>query len=410
MKRDRFEKELHKKLYDLRQEPPQELWARIERSLAEGAGAPAGVVVRPPSRRVLPRRVFWQYAVAAVLALVVLNVALFTLRNNDIVPAAPQTIAVAPPVSTPESQAVAGPAVTAEVVATSRPAKLAVAVAVPEATAPKAMQRSQPVTKESRQEIHTEQSAPSAFRQRPYTAPRTQYAGVPADDFRPARKRAGGVSASLFALNSGVLKGESMRSNTYAASDLRVVELQTGGMGNEYSSYGRNELTHRFPLTFGVSVAGHIAPAVSLESGVTYSYLFSEAEATTTFRYRTTQDLHYVGIPLSVNCYLAQGRLLAFYVRGGGAAEIGVSGRRRYITETTDGSSSSVDTYKIKMGNVQFSAGAGVGGELRLGKVVGLYAEPGVSYYFRNGKQPESYYTENPLTFTVKAGIRFAIN
>ena len=61
------------------------------------------------------------------------------------------------------------------------------------------------------------------------------------------------------------------------------------------------------------------------------------------------------------------------------------------------------------MKGVQWSAGAGLGIEVRLGKHVGIYADPGVRYYFK-GNQPASLRTVQPLMVDINAGVRFNIN
>ena len=42
-------------------------------------------------------------------------------------------------------------------------------------------------------------------------------------------------------------------------------------------------------------------------------------------------------------------------------------------------------------------------------KEVGIYAEPGVGYYFDNGSDVKTAYSDNPLNFNMKLGLRYSI-
>ena len=46
--------------------------------------------------------------------------------------------------------------------------------------------------------------------------------------------------------------------------------------------------------------------------------------------------------------------------------------------------------------------------QLNLSSVVGLYVEPGVSYYFDNGSSVSNIYKEKPLNFNLEFGLRFS--
>ena len=54
----------------------------------------------------------------------------------------------------------------------------------------------------------------------------------------------------------------------------------------------------------------------------------------------------------------------------------------------------------------QWSAGVAVGAEYLLGKNIGLYADPMLTYYFYN-YQPKSIRTVQPLQFKLEIGLRY---
>ena len=56
----------------------------------------------------------------------------------------------------------------------------------------------------------------------------------------------------------------------------------------------------------------------------------------------------------------------------------------------------------------QYSVNAAAGMQLNLSSVVGLYVEPGVSYYFDNGSSVSNIYKEKPLNFNLEFGLRFS--
>ena len=58
------------------------------------------------------------------------------------------------------------------------------------------------------------------------------------------------------------------------------------------------------------------------------------------------------------------------------------------------------------MDGLQFSVDAGLGVEFLLSRRVGLYVDPGVSYYFPCN-QPRSLRTEKPLLLNFDVGLRF---
>ena len=59
---------------------------------------------------------------------------------------------------------------------------------------------------------------------------------------------------------------------------------------------------------------------------------------------------------------------------------------------------------------LQWSANASMGMQFNINKTVGLYAEPGISYYFDNGSDIKTIYGDKPLNFNLNVGLRFRLN
>ena len=117
------------------------------------------------------------------------------------------------------------------------------------------------------------------------------------------------------------------------------------------------DIKHHQPISFGLSVRKGLAKGFSLETGLTYTLLSSDAKLAGEDQ-QIEQKLHYVGIPLRANWNFLDKKLITLYVSGGGMVE----------------------------------------------KCV--YVEPGVAYYFDDGSDIQTIRKENPFNFNIQAGIR----
>ena len=105
-----------------------------------------------------------------------------------------------------------------------------------------------------------------------------------------------------------------------------------------------------------------------------------------------SQKLHYIGIPLRANWNFLNRDQVTLYVSGGGMVEKCVYGE--------------IDSEKETVKPLQLSVSGAVGAQYNVSKKVGLYLEPGISYYFDDGSAVQTIRKENPFTFTMQAGIR----
>ena len=181
------------------------------------------------------------------------------------------------------------------------------------------------------------------------------------------------------------------------------------------------EATYGMPFTVGVGVKYYVLPRFAVSTGVNYSLLvrsfvgtYNEVstsvedgvEHSALVRSVTSDifnDQHYIGVPLTLTYDYVQTNRVRAYVRADGMIEKNVKCHYRFH------STSEQMSYTEKVKGVQWSAGAGLGVEVRLGKHVGIYADPGVRYYFK-GNQPSSLRTVQPLMVDINAGVRFNIN
>ena len=159
------------------------------------------------------------------------------------------------------------------------------------------------------------------------------------------------------------------------------------------------ESSYSIPLSFGVQFRYPLAEKFYLGAGVNYTYLqrnFSALVNKTKYN-SVTSRLHYVGVTASAYYDFVQAGRLKVYGRAGGAVDKCISAS--YIF---GGQSLAQD----KSG-VQWSVNAGVGLEYKIANPVALFVDPSASYYF-DCAQPKSIRTEQPLMFSLEAGVRFS--
>lgn len=151
------------------------------------------------------------------------------------------------------------------------------------------------------------------------------------------------------------------------------------------------DIKHHQPISFGLSVRKALAKGFSLETGLTYTLLSSDAKLAGD-NHQIEQKLHYIGLPLRANWNFLDKKLVTLYVSGGGMIEKCVYGKLGSEKETVK--------------PLQFSVSGAVGAQLNATKRVGIYVEPGVAYYFDDGSDIQTIRKENPFNFNIQAGIR----
>lgn len=150
-------------------------------------------------------------------------------------------------------------------------------------------------------------------------------------------------------------------------------------------------IDHKQPLSFGFSVRKNLPKGFSVETGLTYTYLASDIKFDDSSE-KLSQKLHYIGIPVRANWNFVDKKSFTMYVSTGGAVEKCVYGKIGTDSETVK--------------PLQLSIMSAVGAQYNISNKVGLYVEPGVSYFFDDGSDVETIRKENPLNFTLQAGIR----
>jgi len=169
-------------------------------------------------------------------------------------------------------------------------------------------------------------------------------------------------------------------------------------------------IRHKIPVTFGVSVYYNLGKKWGIGTGINYTKLTSELHSGSHSNYiKGDQSIHYIGIPVQVNYNVIQKGRFTGYVTGGVLAEKAVAGKLKTKYIVNDEVQDEQDE-RLDVKPVQFSVNSAVGLQVKIIDKIGIYAEPGIGYHFKNESQLNTIYKEKPLNFNMKFGIRLLLD
>lgn len=173
-----------------------------------------------------------------------------------------------------------------------------------------------------------------------------------------------------------------------------------------------SEMEHDQPLSFGLTLSKQINDKLSVESGLTYSYLSSRVRnANANFRVEETQKIHYLGIPVNLNYTLFTFGNFNLYASLGGMLEKDIYGeyRKLGVGESADFNSTAQEeeVTKISQRNPQLSVNAGVGLSYPLIQNLRVYGKAGGAYYFDAGNQYKTIYSDRKIVMDLNIGLRY---
>ena len=192
-----------------------------------------------------------------------------------------------------------------------------------------------------------------------------------------------------------------LKASSFFAGNSLVGQDMVGGYMASYNaallSKYKEVKHHAQPLSVGISVGFALTDRLSLTSGVVYTRAVTDfIRLTGADDIVETQKLHYVGVPLALKYRVWGTRLVHTYATVGGEADFNVAAR------TTAGDVR-VDTGRDR---AQFSVNAAAGVQVDVVPQVGVYAEPGVKYYFDNKSKVETLFKDKPWAFNLNVGLR----
>lgn len=217
----------------------------------------------------------------------------------------------------------------------------------------------------------------------------------------------------------------------------------------------KTEVNHKIPVSVGASVRWNINDLWAVESGLCYTYLSSEIHNLSNPEIEEKQNLHYLGIPIKLQRMLWKNRRFSVYASAGAMFEKCIKATRDIsysngvsaydvdniissamggipatsgipvisgaspVIPKVDGESSmeyssaafqGSEHSSFHVNQLQCSVSASVGAQFDLTKYMGLYMEPGVTYYFNDGSGIETIRKEHPFNFSFQLGIRFTVS
>ena len=175
-----------------------------------------------------------------------------------------------------------------------------------------------------------------------------------------------------------------LKSLRYSNATASSVALE--GMTYDYA--------YDIPLVAMLSARAYFGDRLFIESGLTYTRL-----GTTVLNGRSVvtnkQYFHYAGLPLEAGWAFVDTRYFTSYVAAGAQVE-------KCVYATNNGS-------KISVKPLQFSMIARAGAQFNIIRQLGIFVEPGFTYYFNDGSNYHTARKESPATFTVTGGLRFTL-
>lgn len=415
MKKD-WQKDIHDRLGNYEMDAPEGLWEGITKGMAERnqtskpAKAPLSALFSLHSHS-HSRAI--SVAVAACIALLI-GIFFLTNEGNNGNTDAPIAASV-DPVSTPVAP------VSTPVVSSGRPCVRHITGGYNHPVAPMSATSPADMSKDEKQSSAPDApSSPSSTSDdRRVTSRYKQEIHPETTSSRSYIAKATNQSSSRWTIGTGA--SGSMGSSTAMRSMSEVfLAMGDGGcswednpmLGIAVFNQGREvktEYKHHLPVRFGLNVAYQLTNRLAIESGLTYTRLSSDmSEGTNENRIAGSQQLDYVGIPLNMRYKALTYRPFSLYMSAGLLTEQCVSGQhtKDYIIS---GKSRKTDKETITTRPLQMSVNASIGLQLDILHNIGIYAEPGLSYYFDDKSSLNTIYKEKNLNFNLNVGLRYTL-
>ena len=401
MKEDKWLEKFRGRLEEYSEPLPDSLWKDIEQDLL--ADAP----------KVVPLWRRWQMAAAVALLAIVSSLTVWLWNSPTAQYMEEQSVKVAEEIVLPSDEIIEE----ADMILAETPQARKSTVSIPIYIKEEAVEETLSVAEETENEL----SESKEEKQEAEETPERKEPARPVYQPKPYQRMAlveGKKRKSSWAvgLSAGNVMANSSAENRVSNILYDYVEITSPNVGSntpfiENALNAKNpkpnftDYKHHTPITFGVSVRWALNEDWALESGLTYTLLSSDMYAGV---YSGEQKLHYVGIPLKASRRLWSNDRWAFYAGAGGAVEKCVSGS---ITtyHTNGGKTEAVSKEDADVEELQWSLAASVGAQFKLTKQLGIYAEPGVVYYFDDGSRVETIRKEHPFNFNLQVGVRFML-
>ena len=167
------------------------------------------------------------------------------------------------------------------------------------------------------------------------------------------------------------------------------------------------DVKHKTPISLGFGISYYLNDRWALQSGAVYTLLRSKGNFYDDIISNTVdwkQNLHFVGVPLSLSYKVAEWNRFQFYASAGGMCEFNVAGKLKN-TVYVEGMNVT-DTENQRMKAPLWSVNTRGGVVYPVWKFINVYAEAGASYYFDNNSEIETIRSDKPFNVSLQAGFR----
>jgi len=217
-------------------------------------------------------------------------------------------------------------------------------------------------------------------------------------------------SAGINSSNSSRFMGENLMTAGADGSDWEdspMLGILLYNKGKETTS----RIKHRQPIRAGLSFSYRLTDRIGVGTGFSYTNLTSDVKNGSDLHYFAGQQtLHYIGVPLNVSYDIVTWKRLRFYASAGILAEKCISGKTTTDYSLNGKTNGSRSEEPVGEKPFQISVNMSAGIQFDITRSIGLYAEPGVSYYFNDGTGLSTIYKEKPLNLDFNLGVRLTMH
>jgi len=215
----------------------------------------------------------------------------------------------------------------------------------------------------------------------------------------------------LLAASFGSGGGAPNGNNGYEADIFNAYYNEKISSGTNYTAgltdtKAFSKTTYNSPLSFGLVVRKNLDKTISVESGLTYTYLSTNFENNGVQQNNAKLHLHYIGLPLNLIGVVWRNTKWEIYISGGAMVEKGI--RSVYVLNQLSGNNKITTNVSSGIDGFQWSVNGAIGTTYKLQRNIGIFFEPKLSYFFDNN-QPISARTDQPTVIGLTGGLRIQL-
>ena len=219
--------------------------------------------------------------------------------------------------------------------------------------------------------------------------------------------KSGPLTLGLYAMNG--FSGQSSSNGVLMAEEMAMKYREVYEYSNATSArstepiyltgYEERQHHHR-PVSFGLTLSYPLTERLSLTTGLVYTKLSSDfTQVMNKMQIRREQTLHYVGVPLGLSYRLWELKGFRAYASAGALTYLNVA--THVVTEGV--------TQEMEKDRAQLSLNGSLGLQYDVIPQIGLYVEPGLSYYPDNRSHIQNFFKDKPVNLSLQVGLRVNI-